>query len=180
MAVRRLRRMVSSANGFSIKSAAPAFIARTARGTSPCPVMTITGTSTRFSASFSWNCRPSMPGMRTSVTTQAGFCSRQRDKASSAEANDSTAKPADSKSIVSESRTASSSSTTYTAFSFGGFGIDIVGQRQREGEGDTPAGVWRGLETTAVGVDDRAADRQAETHALFLGRDERLEQLLLN
>ena len=33
----------ASSNGFSIKSTAPAFIASTASGTSPCPVITITG-----------------------------------------------------------------------------------------------------------------------------------------
>ena len=47
-------------------------MARTASRTSPCPVMMITGTSMPFSISFSWNSRPSMPGMRISVRMQSG------------------------------------------------------------------------------------------------------------
>ncbi len=57
--------------GFSMKSAAPDFSARTALDTSPWPVITMNGKSIAF---FSrWLCRssPPMPGMRRSATTQS-------------------------------------------------------------------------------------------------------------
>src|SRR6478672_10784136 len=69
-AARTARRIASSANGFSMKSRAPDFIASTASGMSPCPVITMTG-SLMFLARN--RCRSSMPvmsGMRTSVIRQ--------------------------------------------------------------------------------------------------------------
>ena len=69
-----LARIASSPNGFSMKSTAPAFMALTASGTSAWPVMTMTGTWMPPAANFSWNSRPSISGMRTSVTMQAGAC----------------------------------------------------------------------------------------------------------
>ena len=59
-------------NGFSMKSRAPSFIAWTAIGTSPCPVMTITGGSGPRRRSACSSSRPSISGMRTSVTRQPG------------------------------------------------------------------------------------------------------------
>ena len=61
----------SSEKGFSRKSNAPARIARTANGTSPWPVIRMTGNAGYFAATAACNSNPSMPGMRISVTRQA-------------------------------------------------------------------------------------------------------------
>ena len=79
-----LARIAVSSNGFSMKSSAPAFMARTARRTSPWPVMMTTGASMPLSISFSWNSMPSMPGMRTSERMQSGRRARQRSSAAAA------------------------------------------------------------------------------------------------
>ena len=65
-----------SEKGFSMKSTAPNFIARTAIGTSPWPVITTTGQSTLRSASAAMTWKPSICGMRG----RAG-CSPARDRA---------------------------------------------------------------------------------------------------
>ena len=60
----------SSLNGFSMKSTAPAFIARTAIGTSPWPVMMMIGILIWFSRKYCCSSSPLMPGMRTSSSRQ--------------------------------------------------------------------------------------------------------------
>ena len=62
--------MNPSSNGFSRKSAAPIFIASTASGTSPWPVMTITGVVLPSSFRRRSRSMPLISGMRTSVTMQ--------------------------------------------------------------------------------------------------------------
>jgi hypothetical protein len=64
------RDSASSSNGFSKKSTAPIFIASTASGTSPCPVITITGMVTPRSRRRRSSSMPPSSGMRTSVTMQ--------------------------------------------------------------------------------------------------------------
>src|SRR6185369_11177867 len=56
----------SSLKGFSMKSSAPFFIVVTAIGTSPWPVMNVTGSGERRSSSLSCSSRPLMPSMRMS------------------------------------------------------------------------------------------------------------------
>ncbi len=77
--IRRLdvARLVSSVirsglNGFSRKSNAPTRIASTAIGTSPCPVIMITGRPESTLISRFRNCIPSMPGIFMSDTTTPG------------------------------------------------------------------------------------------------------------
>jgi acetolactate synthase I/II/III large subunit len=57
----------SSSNGFSRKSTAPDFMASTASGTSPCPVITMTGNRICMSARRRSKSIPLSPGIRTSV-----------------------------------------------------------------------------------------------------------------
>ncbi|MCY1401164.1 hypothetical protein D9M71_162760 [compost metagenome] len=47
-------------------------MACTARGTSPWPVISSTGSSASWACNCSSNCRPSIPGMRMSLTTTPG------------------------------------------------------------------------------------------------------------
>ena len=58
-----------------MKSTTPAFIASTASGTSPWPVMTITGRSIADVLEPADQLQPSIPGIRTSVTTHAARAS---------------------------------------------------------------------------------------------------------
>jgi hypothetical protein len=62
----------SGLNGFSRKSKAPTRIASTAMGTSPWPVIMITGSALSLPISFLRNCIPSMPGILMSEITMPG------------------------------------------------------------------------------------------------------------
>ena len=62
----------SGLKGFSRKSKAPTRIASTAMGTSPCPVIMITGKVLSLPISFLRNCIPSMPGILISEITIPG------------------------------------------------------------------------------------------------------------
>ena len=64
--------IVSGLNGFSKKSNAPKRIASTAIGTSPCPVIIITGKLLSIPLTFLRNCIPSIPGILISVTMIPG------------------------------------------------------------------------------------------------------------
>ncbi len=59
----------SGLNGFSRKSKAPTRIASTAMGTSPCPVIMITGRPESWPIRRFRNAIPSMPGILMSLTT---------------------------------------------------------------------------------------------------------------
>src|SRR5204863_78909 len=62
----------STSKGFVRKSTAPAFMARTAIGMSPWPVMKMTGRGRPRAASASWRSKPLCSGIRTSSTRQLG------------------------------------------------------------------------------------------------------------
>ena len=64
--------IVSGLKGFSKKSKAPMRMASTAMGTSPCPVIMITGRLLSMPLTFRRNCIPSMPGILMSVTMIPG------------------------------------------------------------------------------------------------------------
>src|SRR5512134_2805718 len=103
----------SSLKGFVRNSTAPAFIACTLIGTSPCPVMKMIGISV-LSASCCCNSRPVSPGSVTSSTKQHGTIARGRERNSFADANVSGCQPAVLINNSSDSRTETSSSTTKT------------------------------------------------------------------
>ncbi len=110
-------RRTSRANGFSRKSPAPAFMARTASGTSPWPVMMITGRDDPRLTSSSCSSNPSMPGIRISAIRQPRREGAPLARKAAAEPNASTLWPASFSDIPSDSRTASSSSTAKTVTS---------------------------------------------------------------
>ena len=62
----------SGSKGFSRKSKAPRRIASTAMGTSPWPVIMITGSALSDPISLRKNCIPSMPGILMSEITIPG------------------------------------------------------------------------------------------------------------
>src|SRR5215831_10414343 len=166
----------SSSNGFSMKSTAPAFIASTASGTSPCPVMTMTGKPDLVSRR--WRCRssPLMSGMRMSVTTQPACACGSSFRKATAESYTRTANPSVLSRKASDWRTATSSSITWTTW------LDGMGRllaRPAQGEAEDGAAARAGLDPdpAAMRLDDGAADREPKSHALALGGDEGLEQV---
>src|ERR1051326_2128760 len=156
---------------------APAFIALTASGTSPWPVMTMTGSREprRFSSSCSSS--PSMSGMRMSVTRQARSSAKSLARNAAADPKVLTRNPDASSRAPSESRTASSSSTTKTVSSAGILGA-FRADGQLEAEDGAAARPRRHGDVAAMGLQDRLADHQADTHPRRLGGDEGLEQAL--
>jgi hypothetical protein len=93
---------------------APAFMARTDIGMSPCPVMNTIGIRMPAFTNSAWKSRPLDPGRRTSSTRQLGTSGRALCRNCCAEANTSARNCTDSKSLASARRMASSSSTTKT------------------------------------------------------------------
>src|SRR6516165_3951905 len=86
--------------------------------------------------------------------------------------------PADPSWNASAWRTASSSSITWTMDLSGGI-AEILPVRgpQREAKDRSTAGIGFHGDLSTVGLDNGAADRQADTHAMALVGDEGLEEL---
>src|SRR6516165_7349281 len=75
-------------------------------------------------------------------------------------------------------RTASSSSITWTMDLSGGIAGILPGRRpQREAKDRSTAGIGLHHDLSTVGLDNGAADRQADTHAVALVGDKGLEEL---
>src|SRR5262245_3440899 len=157
-----------------MKSTAPAFTARTAIGTSACPVTTIVGKPAPRRPSSACRSKPLMPGIRTSRTRHPACVGSYSRRKSAALAYVRTVSPTDSSSQRNDSRIARSSSTTKTIGS-GGIAIPLR-RRQQDMEGGAARRVRRDPELPAMDLDDRAADRKPEAHAVLLGREERLEE----
>src|SRR5918993_1185075 len=104
----------SPPNGFVRNSTAPAFIACTVIGMSPCPVMKMIGISVRSLATCRWRSSPLRPGSETSSTRQLGLSTGGRARNSCADAKVSARQPSWRISSSSDSRTEMSSSTTKT------------------------------------------------------------------
>src|SRR6266852_1471548 len=114
MACRIALNSTSSSNGLVKNSTAPAFIAWTVIGTSPCPVMKMIGMSVRSDAISFCNSSPLRSGREISSTKQLGMVVRGYSRNSPADANVSGCQPANLISNSSDSRTDTSSSTTKT------------------------------------------------------------------
>src|SRR6266478_5958800 len=114
MAFRMALNNTSSPNGFVRNSTAPAFMAWTDIGMSPCPVMKMIGMSIRSLAMRFCRSRPLRPGRETSSMRQLGTRTRGRLRNSCADANISGCQPLQRINNSSDSRTEMSSSTTNT------------------------------------------------------------------
>ena len=117
-----------------------------------------------------------MSGMRTSVTIQRESPSSKRSKKVLARSKVSTLKPSDSSSSRSKSRTASSSSMTTTLAVSATSLSARLGGRQVNVEDHAAARIVARKEPAAMGIDDRAADREADPQPGRLGGDEWLEE----
>ena len=89
-------------------------MACTASGTSPCPVINSTGSSLSRPCSCSSSCRPSMPGIRISLTTTPGQSVGMRSARPWASASATTLSPARSSVWLRAWRRCASSSTRIT------------------------------------------------------------------
>ena len=160
--------IVSSLKGFSMKSTAPARIAATAIGTSAWPVIAITGSVIPCSASWVCSCRPLMPGMRTSINTHPQRSGVQACRNSGPEPYVSTSNTAVLSSAASEARTPLSSSTMMTLQLFAMLWFDDWKSKMKGRP--TSRGIGR-PQPAAVGIDNRLADRQANSHTILLCRE---------
>src|SRR5690349_700782 len=169
-----------------MKSTAPAFIASTARGTSPWPVMTIAGRPMRRVLSCRCSSSPSISGILTSVTMQPGWTVGKASRNAGADSYTLTAKPDVVSRKATAWRTASSSSIRCTTASraIGGVlpAVDFLPAQGLERQAEDGAAIRIGFrpQPPAMGLDDGARDRQADPHAVRLAGDERLEQLRLD
>src|SRR5687768_7877691 len=91
-----------------------------------------------------------------------------------------TSRPATSKMKASESRTAGSSSMTWTVPSSAMLASLPVDRGQCEAERRAAVAVRFRPKPSAMGFDDGAGNRQADSHAAALGGDEGLKQLVGN
>src|SRR6516164_8512347 len=168
----------SSSKGFSRKSTAPSLIASTASGMSPCAVMTMTGTASLSSRNRRKRSIPLSSGILTSVMMQPVWTVGATSRKTAADSYVRTSMPADPSWKASASRTASSSSITWMMDLSGGIARLLSARGpQREAKDRSTAGIGLHRDLSAVGLDNGAADRQADAHAVALVGDKGLEEL---
>src|SRR6266446_6607026 len=178
MACRIALNSTSSSNGLVKNSTAPAFIAWTVIGTSPCPVMKMIGMSVRSDAISFCNSSPLRSGSETSSTRQLGVAVRGWVRNSAADANVSGCQPANLISSSSDSRTEMSSSTTKTIGCCCDFGaaaivsVQILKQSTRSQRGVKCLQEIRGLERLEQTVHSALGDQTWTNRFISLGRDE--------
>src|SRR6185312_4544032 len=137
-----------------------------------------TGSSGWRSASRRCSSSPPISGMPISTSAQPGP-PRPAARKARAEGKSSTSKPLVSSRIFSESRIASSSSMMKRMGLLAIRDRLLARDRQVEDElGSSAVDIRFGTQGSAMRIDDRAADRQAEPHSRAFGRNERLEELL--
>src|SRR5215813_54316 len=168
----------SSSKGFSRKSIAPSLIASTASGMSPCAVMTITGTASLSSRNRRKRSMPLSSGILMSVMMQPVWTVGATSRKTATDSYVRTSMPADPSWKASAWRTASSSSMTWTMDLSDRIAGILPGRGpQRETKDRSAAGIGLHQNLSTVGLDNSAADRQADTHAVALVGDEGLEEL---
>ena len=104
----------SGSNGFSTKSKAPIRIASTAIGTSPWPVIRMTGRPGSIDCSRRSSAMPSMPGMRMSLMTTPAKSGPSAFSAGSAASKVTVSKPESCSHCATLSRMSASSSMIAT------------------------------------------------------------------
>src|SRR6516164_9645685 len=168
----------SSSKGFSRKSTAPSLIASTASGISPWAVMTMTGTGSLSSRNRGNRSMPLSSDILTSVMMQPVRTGGATCRNATADSCVRTSIPAEPSWKASASRTASSSSMTWTMGLSDGIAEVLLGRGpQREAKDRSAVGIGLHNDLSAVGLDNGAADRQADTHAVALVGDKGLEEL---
>src|SRR5579863_2632167 len=104
-------RILSMESGFSKKSYAPNFVARTAVSMVPCPEIIMTSGAFSFSRIFCRVSRPSIPGSQTSSRTRSKSCLPRISRPASPLSASEALKPSSSSTPFSDWRIVGSSST---------------------------------------------------------------------
>src|SRR5260221_2659761 len=140
--------------------------------------MTMTGTRCLSSRNRRNRSIPLSSGILTSVMMQPVRRVGATCRKATADSYVRTSMPADPNWKASAWRTASSSSITWTMDLSGGI-AEILPPRgpQREAKDRPAAGIGLHRDLSTVGLDNGAADRQADTHAVALVGDKGLEEL---
>src|SRR5215468_3582191 len=140
--------------------------------------MTITGTANLSSRNRRNRSIPLSSGILTSVMMQPLSTVGATSRNTAADSYVRTSMPADPSWKASASRTASSSSITWTMDLSAGIARILSGRgSQREAKDRSTVGIGLRRDLSAVGLDNGAADRQADTHAVALVGDKGLEEL---
>src|SRR5262247_2563999 len=140
--------------------------------------MTITGTANLSSRNRRNRSIPLTSGILTSVMMQPVWTVGATSRKTAADSYVRTSIPADPSWKASAWRTASSSSITWTMDLSGGIAEILPGRGpQREAKDRSTAGIGLLHDLSTVGLDNGAADRQADTHAVALAGDKGLEEL---
>src|SRR5262245_28879210 len=140
--------------------------------------MTITGTANLSSRNRRNRSIPLSSGILTSVMMQPVWTVGATSRKTAADSYVCTSRPADPSWKASAWRTASSSSITWTMDLSGGI-VEILPGRGPYGElkDRSAGGIGLHRDLPAVRLDNGAADRQADAHAVALVGDEGLEEL---
>src|SRR6218665_2909770 len=137
--------------------------------------MAMMGQGTPSAFSLRTRSSPLMPGIRMSETTQSGTVVRTWSRNAAAVPCARALKPLTSSRKARESRMAGSSSMISTVgLSF--MSRDLLCKGQSKLEPRAALGYRLGPDAAAMGLDDCAADRESDAHAVRLGADEGLEQ----
>src|SRR6266545_7788360 len=140
--------------------------------------MTMTGTGCLSSRNRRNRSIPLSSGILTSVMMQPVRTVDATSRNATAESYVRASIPADPSWKASAWRTASSSSMTWTMDLSGGIAEILPGGgAQREAKDRSTAGIRLHRDLSAVGLDNGAADRQADPHAVALVGDKGLEEL---
>src|SRR5262245_54100208 len=138
--------------------------------------MTITGTANLSSRNRRNRSIPLSSGILTSVMMQPVWTKGATCRNRAADSYVRTSMPAEPSWKASASRTASSSSITWTMDLSAGIAEILFGRgSQREAKDRSTTGIGLHRDLSTVGLDNGAADRQADTHAVAPVGDERLE-----
>src|SRR5262249_36743486 len=140
--------------------------------------MTITGTASLSSRNRRNRSIPLSSGILTSVMMQPVWTVGAACRNRAADAYVRTSMPREPGWKASPSRTASSSSITWTMDLSAGIAEILSGRgSQREAKDRSTAGIGLHRDLSTVGLDNGAADRQADAHAVALVGDKGLEEL---
>src|SRR5215469_9618251 len=160
-------------------------MASTASGTSPWPVMSITGMPTLSSFSRRNRSMPLISGILISVMMQPTGASGNASRKVLAESKLRTSSCAARSKNARDSRSPSSSSMICTtgcaaAFSEAIAAFLLAYGRQCEAKDGAAPWIWPWRDRAAMRFDDGARNRQTDSHALAFGGDEWLKQLIGN
>src|SRR5580658_6817137 len=174
-------RVFSSDSGFSRKSYAPSFVARTAVSMVPCPEIMMTSGAFSFSRILSRVSRPSIPGNHTSSRTTSNACLLMMSRPASPLSAIEVLNPSSSSTPFSDCRIVGSSSTIRMLCMLidGGRGDRIRNHRQFNHKARADGLIFFYANGAVVVFDDTVHDGKSKARAALLGGEVRQEQPLL-